>query len=69
MHAHMLVLSCSHILVPSGGPSTSLEGGVPAIADLTEDVVRFWNCTQLHATLFEYCLLDDTRFDDDTEQL
>ena len=56
-------------MAPSGGPSTSLGGGVPAIADLTEDVVRSWNRTQLQAALFEYRLLDDTRLDDDTEQL
>ena len=56
-------------MAPSGGPSTSLGGGVPAIADLTEDVVRSWNRTQLQAALFEYRLLDDTRLDDGTEQL
>ena len=52
---------------PSSGPSTSVRGGVLAIADLTEDEVRAWNRTQLHAALFEYNLLDDTRFGDDTE--
>ena len=54
-------------MAPSGGPSTSLGGGVPAIVDLTEDVVRSWNRTQLHAALFEYRLLDDARFDDNIE--
>ena len=56
-------------MAPSGGPSSSLGGDVPAIANLTEDVVRSWNRTQLHAALFEYRLLDDARFDDDVEQL
>ena len=67
-HTH-IILSCSNTMAPSGGPSTSLGGGVPAIADLTEDVVRSWNRTQLQAALFEYRLLDDTRLDDGTEQL
>ena len=56
-------------MAPSGGPSTSLGGGVPALPELTEDVVRSWNRTQLHAALFEYRLLDDARFADDVEQL
>ena len=56
-------------MAPSGGPSTTFGGGVPALAELTEDVVRSWNRTQIHAALFEYSLLDDARFDDDVEQL
>ena len=56
-------------MAPSGGPSTSFGGGVPALSELTEELVRSWNRTQLHAALFEYRLLDDARFDDDPAQL
>ena len=56
-------------MAPSGGPSTSFGGGVPALSDLTEELVRSWNRTQLHAALFEYRLLDEARFDDDPAQL
>ena len=56
-------------MAPSGGPSTSFGGGVPALSELTEELVRSWNRTQLHAALFEYRLLDDACFDDDPAQL
>ena len=38
-------LSRSNAMAPSGGPSTSLGGGVLALADLTEEVVRSWKRT------------------------
>ena len=56
-------------MAPSGGPSTSLAGGVPPLADLTADEVQSWNRTQLHTALFEYQLLSDVRPDEDTESL
>ena len=42
--------------------------GCLAIFDLTEDEVWSWNSTQLYTALFEYQLLNDTRFNNATEK-